>query len=140
MKKLPNFVCPAIAVNREISIPPEPLQIPNSKGEMVNIPIPSSHIDVASIQVRLLSSKRREGMVSQFEAFSFLSLNTLGKFFQIGVSADLNKKKDLAPPSPGLIVHCHGGGFVAQSSRSHEVYLREWANTLDVPLLSIGES
>lgn len=64
MKKLPNFVCPAIAVNREIKIPPEPLQIPNSKGEMVDIPIPSSHIDVASIQVRLLSSKRREGMVS----------------------------------------------------------------------------
>lgn len=57
---------------------------------------------------------------------------------QVGVSAESNKKKDLAPPSPGLIVHCHGGGFVAQSSKSHEVYLRDWANTLDVPILSIG--
>lgn len=120
MKKLPNFVCPSIAVNREIEIPPEQLQIPNSKGEMVDIPVPSSHIDIASIKVRLLSSKRREGMV--------------------GVSGDANKKKDLAPPSPGLIVHCHGGGFVAQSSKSHEVYLRDWANTLDVPILSIDYS
>ena len=23
--------------------------------------------------------------------------------------------------SPGLLIHCHGGGFVAQSSASHEV-------------------
>jgi len=28
---------------------------------------------------------------------------------------------------PGLIFHVHGGGFVAQSSFSHEIYLRHWA-------------
>ena len=27
----------------------------------------------------------------------------------------------VAPKSPCLLVHCHGGGFVAQSSRSHQV-------------------
>lgn len=40
----------------------------------------------------------------------------------------------------GLLIHCHGGGFVAQSSKSHECYLRHWAKDLDVPILSIDYS
>jgi hormone-sensitive lipase len=47
---------------------------------------------------------------------------------------------NVLPPSPGLIIHCHGGGFVAQSSRSHEMYLRDWACQLKVPILSIDYS
>eukprot|EP01065_Artemidia_motanka_P053556 TRINITY_DN9968_c0_g1_i1.p1 TRINITY_DN9968_c0_g1~~TRINITY_DN9968_c0_g1_i1.p1 ORF type:complete len:914 (+),score=236.63 TRINITY_DN9968_c0_g1_i1:159-2744(+) len=41
------------------------------------------------------------------------------------------------PPSVGLVVHFHGGGFVAQSPRSHEAYLREWARVLRCPILSV---
>jgi len=37
----------------------------------------------------------------------------------------------------GLIIHFHGGGFVAQSSASHEVYLRVWAEQLNTPILSV---
>lgn len=47
---------------------------------------------------------------------------------------------NMLPPSSGLIIHCHGGGFVAQSSRSHEIYLRDWACQLKVPILSIDYS
>ena len=43
-------------------------------------------------------------------------------------------------PSDVLVIHCHGGGFVAQSSKSHEVYLRNWAMSLNVPILSIDYS
>jgi hormone-sensitive lipase len=39
--------------------------------------------------------------------------------------------------SSALIIHCHGGGFVAQSSRSHEMYLRRWAQALKCPIFSI---
>uniref|UniRef100_T1J9H7 Hormone-sensitive lipase n=1 Tax=Strigamia maritima TaxID=126957 RepID=T1J9H7_STRMM len=46
----------------------------------------------------------------------------------------------IEPASPGLIIHVHGGGFVAQSSKSHEVYLRDWARQLNVPILSIDYS
>lgn len=49
-------------------------------------------------------------------------------------------KKVVEPPAKGLIIHCHGGGFVAQSSKSHEGYLRDWAKILDVPILSIDYS
>ena len=44
------------------------------------------------------------------------------------------------PKSKYLIFHCHGGGWVAQSSFSHEFYLREWASKLDVPIFSIDYS
>lgn len=43
-------------------------------------------------------------------------------------------------PATGLLFHCHGGGFVAQSSKSHEIYLREWAVHLNIPILSIDYS
>lgn len=36
-----------------------------------------------------------------------------------------------------LIFHCHGGGFAAQSPKSHEIYLREWAVKLNIPILSV---
>lgn len=39
-----------------------------------------------------------------------------------------------------LIIHVHGGGFVSQTSRSHETYLRNWSMTLGVPILSIDYS
>lgn len=50
------------------------------------------------------------------------------------------RRRRIQPKSRGLLVHCHGGGFVAQSSKSHECYLRQWAKQLGVPILSIDYS
>jgi hormone-sensitive lipase len=36
-----------------------------------------------------------------------------------------------------VIVHIHGGGFLAMSSFSHQSYTWEWVNKLDIPLFSI---
>lgn len=35
-----------------------------------------------------------------------------------------------------LMIHVHGGGFVAMSSTSHENYLRKWSNNLNIPIIS----
>lgn len=51
-----------------------------------------------------------------------------------------NKSQSQLPPATKLIFHCHGGGFVAQSSKSHELYLREWAVALDIPIFSVDYS
>lgn len=56
---------PSIAINQVISIPPEELIIPTLDGGTVSIPIPNSHIGKKPIHVRLLSSKRRLGMVNR---------------------------------------------------------------------------
>lgn len=37
------------------------------------------------------------------------------------ISLSLGLKTKRCPPSPNLLVHFHGGGFVAQTSKSHEV-------------------
>eukprot|EP01062_Namystynia_karyoxenos_P057445 TRINITY_DN4849_c0_g1_i1.p1 TRINITY_DN4849_c0_g1~~TRINITY_DN4849_c0_g1_i1.p1 ORF type:complete len:924 (+),score=168.96 TRINITY_DN4849_c0_g1_i1:407-2773(+) len=39
-----------------------------------------------------------------------------------------------------VVLHFHGGGFVAQSPRSHETYLRMWAKQLRCPVLSVDYS
>ncbi|XP_011148929.1 hormone-sensitive lipase isoform X2 [Harpegnathos saltator] len=106
-----------LAINQVISIPPEELILPTLDGGTVSIPIPNSHIGKKPIHVRLLSSKRRLGMVGSG-----------------GIGGELLSLSD------GLIIHSHGGGFVAQTSRSHEVYLRSWAVKLGVPILSIDYS
>lgn len=51
-----------------------------------------------------------------------------------------NNGQSQLPPATKLIFHCHGGGFVAQSSKSHELYLREWAVALDIPIVSVDYS
>ncbi|KAJ8966873.1 hypothetical protein NQ314_003267 [Rhamnusium bicolor] len=115
MNQLPSIVSPSVAVSKVINLPPEPLSI-IVDGKEIEVPVPSSHIGRKPIQVRLISHKIRSGMLG-------------------------TKNKDqLEPPSRGLLFHCHGGGFVAQSSKSHEGYLRDWARDLDVPILCVDYS
>ncbi|CAK9823814.1 Hormone-sensitive lipase [Anthophora retusa] len=116
-RRLPNIASPSLAINQIISIPPEELTLPTLNGTNVSIPIPDSHIGKKPIHVRLLSSKRRLGMVGSG-----------------GVVGELHGLSD------ELVIHCHGGGFVAQTSLSHETYLRSWAINLGIPILSIDYS
>jgi hormone-sensitive lipase len=50
------------------------------------------------------------------------------------------KKHMMATNSDGLLVHFHGGGFVSQSSKTHEIYLRDWARDLGITILSVDYS
>lgn len=56
---------PLVTINQVLSIPPEELVLPTLNGGSVSIPIPISHIGKKPIHVRLLSSKRRLGMVNK---------------------------------------------------------------------------
>lgn len=115
MHHIPSIVAPSVAVSKIIHLPPEPLTLTIDNVE-IEVPIPSSHIGTKPVQVRLISYEAHEGMMGEANA------------------------KHLQPPSRGLLIHCHGGGFVAQSSKSHETYLRQWAKELNVPILSIDYS
>lgn len=85
--------------------------------------MPSAHLGPGRpVQVRLLSYTRRENMIGEGNNKSALNW------------------RKLSPASPCILFHCHGGGFVAQSSKSHELYLRDWAVALDVPILSVDYS
>lgn len=116
MKQVPLVVGQSVAVSKIIQIPPQPLVL-NVDNREVAIPVPNSYIGKRPVQVRLISYEAREGMIGE-----------------------VNTKNKLLPRSRGLMIHCHGGGFAAQSSQSHECYLREWAKQLEVPILSIDYS
>ncbi|KAF0977148.1 hypothetical protein FDP41_003801 [Naegleria fowleri] len=36
-----------------------------------------------------------------------------------------------------VILHIHGGGFIAMQSFSHEVYLRKWCSATNMPIISV---
>lgn len=135
MQTLPGIVGSRVKVNRVITIPPEPIQMKHCvSNKNIDIPIPHSHIGTGPISARLLSSKRRQGMIGEGNN----SPTTVGA--SATGSSTTSSSDDIHPPSNSLIIHCHGGGFVAQSSKSHEIYLREWAVDLNVPILSIDYS
>jgi acetyl esterase/lipase len=48
-----------------------------------------------------------------------------------------NNKDQKNPENNSLIIHIHGGGFIAMSSASHEMYTRKWAKYTNVPIMSI---
>ena len=39
-----------------------------------------------------------------------------------------------------MILHAHGGGFISQSSQSHEIYLKPWCKELRIPIVSMDYS
>ncbi|KAJ6663755.1 hypothetical protein lerEdw1_009834 [Lerista edwardsae] len=82
--------------------------------------------------MRLISSELREGQDSEELSCLVRPENTL--------ALELRWKTKALPRSPYLVVHFHGGGFVAQTSKSHEPYLKSWAQELGAPILSIDYS
>ncbi|CAG9583322.1 unnamed protein product [Danaus chrysippus] len=114
MRRVPSLMSSTVAVNKLITIPPEPLVVTNKDGKQITVLPPEVHIGLQGLNVRLISVNKRMGMSDES-------------------SSNL-------PPAEGVVFHCHGGGFVAQSSKSHETYLREWAAKLNMPILSVDYS
>ena len=63
-----------------------------------------------------------------------LSNKSLDNNDKIKVPIFSNKIKD---KFKNILIHIHGGGFVAMSSSYHQTYLREISNKLNLPIFSI---
>ncbi|KAI6177498.1 Hosl-1 [Aphelenchoides bicaudatus] len=111
----PRLFCPALEIYQICHVPMCGTLTLESKtpGTLIPIPEPNVHGPPAPIQIRILSAKHREG---------------------------LSTKSKVEPLSPNLLIHCHGGGYVATTSKSHETYLRMWAKYIDCPIVSIDYS
>ncbi|CAD6194356.1 unnamed protein product [Caenorhabditis auriculariae] len=113
---MPKLFCPNMALNelREIDWC-GPIPMESTSGVSVQVPEPTAHTGPRPVQIRVLSAVHRQHLSSS------------------PLSA-------LHPPSPYLVLHCHGGGYVATSSKSHETYLRFWAKSLNCPVVSVEYS
>ena len=100
MHTLPSIVGFKVDVNKVFKLPPEPLQLYSQKFEKnVDIPLPQAHTGLGAVSCRLLSAKCREGMVGE-KSFTSKSYE----------------------PSKYLLLHAHGGGWVANSSKSRKLF------------------
>ena len=76
---LTNFAAPKVEVNKMFEIQPDELSIQSEiTGEFINVPLPKSHTGDGPIFCRLISAKRRQGMVciiSKFHQFVSELLN-----------------------------------------------------------------
>lgn len=75
--------------------------------------------------------------------FNFL-LNCLKKALkkenEFGTSYTEYDKTEEIGQSKFLIIHAHGGGFIAGSSKSNQIFLKPWCKRLKVPIVSIDYS
>uniref|UniRef100_A0AAZ3PYW6 Hormone-sensitive lipase n=1 Tax=Oncorhynchus tshawytscha TaxID=74940 RepID=A0AAZ3PYW6_ONCTS len=135
LSSLASMTSTQVKVNRALSVPPVPFDLPLVADPHLTVTIepPSAHTGPGPVQMRLISYELREGQDS--EALLSLSRSEGGP-----ISLSLGMKTKQSPPSRWLLVHYHGGGFVAQTSKSHEPYLKSWSQDLGVPILSVDYS
>lgn len=123
LKKVNKFISASVQVACDVVVPLEQLKLPKTRepSVLVEIPVPSSHGPAAPIRCRLISSSVRDGMQSL-------------------LPSNLVNSSTVLPASHGLVLHFHGGGFIAQSAESHEIYLNDWARQVRAPILSVDYS
>ncbi|XP_007232503.1 hormone-sensitive lipase isoform X2 [Astyanax mexicanus] len=128
---LASMTSTQVKVNRALSVPPVSFDLPLAADptHTVTISPPVAHIGPGPVQMRLISNELREGQDSE---------KLLAMARSEGISLGIKPKR--SPPSPWLVVHYHGGGFVAQTSKSHEPYLKSWSQDLNAPVLSVDYS
>uniref|UniRef100_A0A3B3QCY3 Lipase E, hormone sensitive type n=1 Tax=Paramormyrops kingsleyae TaxID=1676925 RepID=A0A3B3QCY3_9TELE len=131
LSSLASMTSTQVRVNRALSVPPDPFDLPHMSDPLVSVTVspPVAHCGPAPIQMRLISHELREGQDSE----ELLAISR-----SEGLSLGLRARP--SPPSPWLLVHYHGGGFVAQTSKSHEPYLKSWSQELALPILSVDYS
>ncbi|KAJ8013466.1 hypothetical protein DPEC_G00030080 [Dallia pectoralis] len=125
-----------VQVNLTLTIPPELLVLPLASDPHLstNVSPPVAHLGPGSVHMRLMSYELREGQDSE-------ELQVFSRTESAPISVSLIPfGAQKCPPSPWLLIHFHGGGFVAQTSKSHENYLKSWSKDLNVPILSVDYS
>ncbi|XP_076611395.1 lipase, hormone-sensitive a [Chaetodon auriga] len=124
-----------VHVNFTLTLPPVTLRLPLASDPSLTATVspPIAHWGPGPVHMRLISCELREGQDSE-ELLSFSRTDPP----PITVSRLPWVQKQ--PRSPWLLIHFHGGGFVAQTSKSHENYLRIWSKELNVPVLSVDYS
>ncbi|XP_039208135.1 hormone-sensitive lipase isoform X3 [Crotalus tigris] len=134
LASLASMASSQVRLSRALLVPPHSFDLPLVSNPQLSVTItpPVAHTGPGAVQMRLISHELREGQDSEELLKLMRPEGTL--------ALELPWKTKTLPRSPYLLVHFHGGGFVAQTSKSHEPYLKSWAQELGAPILSIDYS
>lgn len=134
LSSLANMASATVRVSRLLSLPPEAFEMPLTSDPKLTVTIspPLAHTGPGPVLVRLISYDLREGQDSE-------ELSSLVKSEGQRI-LELRPRPQQTSRARSLVVHFHGGGFVAQTSKSHEPYLKSWAQELGAPIISIDYS
>lgn len=140
-----NMVTPNVVVNTTKKIPlSSSLRLPKrvssnssttDSNELITIDPPKTSNSNDTVQIRLLSHELRDGMQNLDDSKSNESSALFNNILSFNSTTTTN-----LPKSPYLLFHVHGGGFIAHSSKSHEIYLRPWCKELKIPIVSVDYS
>ncbi|XP_051992583.1 lipase, hormone-sensitive a isoform X2 [Xyrauchen texanus] len=124
-----------VQVNVTLTVPAETFTLPLASDSNLSVSVapPVAHWGPGPVNVRLISHTLRQGQDSA-------ELLALSRSEGPPRSLPVSFSRQTACLSPYLLIHFHGGGFVAQTSKSHENYLKSWSKDLDVPILSVDYS
>ncbi|CAF0735197.1 unnamed protein product [Adineta steineri] len=141
-----RYIVPNVTVSKYFQIGPEPIEI----GSII-IPPPTASSGDDEPNERAAGnigagSDNPTGSGSE-QPRQLVNIKLLSNEIREGMSELPLKKADLEiastkilPMSDQLLIHIHGGGFIATSSTTHEIYLKPWALGLEVPIVSIDYS
>ncbi|CAF0765781.1 unnamed protein product [Rotaria sordida] len=141
-----RYIVPNVTVSKYFQIGPEPIEI-NS----IIIPPPTASAGIDEPNERAAGnigagSDSSTGSGSK-QPKQLVNIKLLSNEIREGMNELPLKKSDLeissttiSPMSDHLLLHIHGGGFIATSSTTHEVYLKPWALGLEIPIVSIDYS
>ncbi|XP_012685000.1 lipase, hormone-sensitive a isoform X2 [Clupea harengus] len=132
---LASITANIVQVNLTLTVPPVTLRMPLASDHRLCVAVhpPVAHWGPGNVKMRLISHTLREGQDSE-------ELLAYSEGASGSMSLPSGFRPQRGPLSPWLVVHFHGGGFVAQTSKSHESYLKSWSRQLGVPILSVDYS
>uniref|UniRef100_A0A8C1SXZ1 Hormone-sensitive lipase n=1 Tax=Cyprinus carpio TaxID=7962 RepID=A0A8C1SXZ1_CYPCA len=135
LSSLTRIASTVVQVNVILIIPGVNLNLPLASDPSLSVSVnpPVAHWGPGPVKVRLISHTLRQGQ----DSAELLALSH-PEGPQLSLPGGFSRQT--APLSPGLLIHFHGGGFVAQTSKSHENYLKSWSKELNVPVLSVDYS
>jgi len=119
MKTLPKV---ATSISHKINFTQMEVERNNSDIKF-KVPTPASHISKKSVTIRLVANFRSKKMLGS-----------------CGCTTKLTCTCQFPPEVDTVMLHVHGGGFISQTSKSHLDYLHQWANELEIPIVSVDYS
>ncbi|CAF3324025.1 unnamed protein product [Rotaria sp. Silwood2] len=146
IKKGSRYIVPNVTVSKYFQIGPEPIEI-----DSIIVPPPTAGAGSDEPNERVggnigAGSDNKTGSGS-IQPKQLVNIKLLSNEIREGMDKLPLKKSDLEisskkifPMSDQLLMHVHGGGFIATSSTTHEIYSKPWALGLGIPIISVDYS